>query len=643
LDISDDRIQSPNRRFLTMIGLFGNATVLPAEGWHSEPTYRGTFSILSSCLITMSLCVWTAVHLNLPDHREEPLWFRKTLWLFLGLLAPEVVVWSAWRQRSKMTKLSRMMRDSGFMAEKKKKKKKRERIPAWLRTRLADIQTLLLLRAESEPELGEGKRQELPYNRIHAWTDIHSWYAVMGGFAFEDTAAEELQFMHGNRRRMTLTDDAVLWLATNRSGLLPDISKGHIQDKSKSGGLAKFLTGWQAIYFCTQCAFRLSRHYSISLLELNVFAHALCALLLFWIWFDKPQDVQEPTLITDQEGLDLCAYFSLKPEDREIYIRDSSLRTLTHAMRPRWVACKPSSDAWEVSTPRAVSLSMSDAVTSDASLTTIHLLFGPRRQPCMNILDTFWTIEVDTRPDKVYGTEGLEAIKGGEKICKLNDRSMHRLQRAYEHARHDETFAGCPVVADRCADLDWERLQLFQGISRTIDPRELFSSRSRHLFKTAGGLTLAGVCYGGLHLTAWSSQFPSHAQTMLWRAASVTILATGPFSVAYVLCVCTIGTGLRALKHRRATRHPDRIDADTENLDETSVGSPQQLVTAGVSFALDDAEWLELVDGLIMNYVLLWYAICRAFIVVECFIMLAHLPDTTLAVPQWAAYIPHIT
>jgi hypothetical protein len=631
-----------------MIGLFGNATVLPAEGWHSEPTYRGTFSILSSCLITMSLCIWTAVHLNLPDHNEGPLWARKTLWLFLGLLAPEVVVWSAWRQRSKMMKLSHMMRDSGFMAE-KNKKKKRERFPAWLRTRLADIQTLFFLRAESEPVLGEGKRQELPYNRIHAWTDVHSWYAVMGGFAFEDTATEELQFMHRDRRRMTLTDEAVFWLATNRAGLLPDISKDHIQDKSKSGGLAKFLTGWQAIYFCTQCAFRLSRHYSISLLELNVFAHALCALLLFWIWFDKPQDVQEPTLITDQGGLDLCAYFSLKPEDPETYIRDSSLRALTDEVRPRWVACQPSSDAWEVLTPRTVSLSISDAVISDTSWTAIHLLFGPLRQPCLNILDTFWTIEINIRPDRYWNKEGWEAIKDGEQICILDDRSMHRLKRAYEHAQHDETFAGCPAVTDRCADLDWERLKLFEGILRYIDPQELFSSRSRHLFKAAAGLTLAGVCYGGLHLTAWSSQFPSHAQTMLWRAASVTILATGPFSVAYVLCVCAIGTGLRALNRRRAIRHADRIDAGVEDLD---VSSPQAILALSYSdllslifdlLILPDPETLAVLEGAILYYVLLWYAICRAFIVVECFIMLAHLPETTLAVPQWAAYIPHIT
>jgi hypothetical protein len=38
----------------------------------------------------------------------------------------------------------------------------------------------------------------------------------------------------------------------------------------------------------------------------------------------------------------------------------------------------------------------------------------------------------------------------------------------------------------------------------------------------------------------------------------------------------------------------------------------------------------------------LWYIICRVFIIVESFIMLAHVPDLALQVPTWSAYIPHI-
>ena len=35
-------------------------------GWEPEQTRRGTWDILSSCMATMILCVWIAIHLNIP-------------------------------------------------------------------------------------------------------------------------------------------------------------------------------------------------------------------------------------------------------------------------------------------------------------------------------------------------------------------------------------------------------------------------------------------------------------------------------------------------------------------------------------------------------------------------------------------------
>jgi len=34
--------------------------------WQPEPTIRGTFRLLVSCLRALSLCAWTALHLNIP-------------------------------------------------------------------------------------------------------------------------------------------------------------------------------------------------------------------------------------------------------------------------------------------------------------------------------------------------------------------------------------------------------------------------------------------------------------------------------------------------------------------------------------------------------------------------------------------------
>lgn len=98
-----------------MFGNTTNGTVI----WQDEPSKRGTGSILSTCLITTSLCIWTAVHLNVP-RMNPPYWgtphllshclphmmdgralvqlLRKVGWLILGLIAPEMVVYTAWHQ-----------------------------------------------------------------------------------------------------------------------------------------------------------------------------------------------------------------------------------------------------------------------------------------------------------------------------------------------------------------------------------------------------------------------------------------------------------------------------------------------------------------------------------------------------------------
>ena len=68
--------------------------------WVSEPRGRGTWSLLYSCIFTLFLCVYTAIHLNVPPQHESSFVFymRKTKWVLIALLAPEIVLYSAWLQ-----------------------------------------------------------------------------------------------------------------------------------------------------------------------------------------------------------------------------------------------------------------------------------------------------------------------------------------------------------------------------------------------------------------------------------------------------------------------------------------------------------------------------------------------------------------
>jgi len=52
--------------------------------WQLSPNQRGTMDIVWSCLFTVFICVWTAVHLNVPAPPETDtrldLWIRRIKW-----------------------------------------------------------------------------------------------------------------------------------------------------------------------------------------------------------------------------------------------------------------------------------------------------------------------------------------------------------------------------------------------------------------------------------------------------------------------------------------------------------------------------------------------------------------------------------
>ena len=81
-----------------------------------------------------------------------------------------------------MKLLSAKMNSLGFMAEKLE--------PSWVEKLSTKIKVFQLLGAGALPEVEEHREpKRLCDDRRHPWTDVHSWYAVMGGLAFEDTAA----------------------------------------------------------------------------------------------------------------------------------------------------------------------------------------------------------------------------------------------------------------------------------------------------------------------------------------------------------------------------------------------------------------------------------------------------------------------
>ena len=78
-----------------------------ASSWVEGPKFRGTSDILWSCIITLTACIYTGIHLNIvpADEGIGKFFCRKASWVSIALLAPELVLFCAYRQFLEARKL----------------------------------------------------------------------------------------------------------------------------------------------------------------------------------------------------------------------------------------------------------------------------------------------------------------------------------------------------------------------------------------------------------------------------------------------------------------------------------------------------------------------------------------------------------
>lgn len=67
--------------------------------WNPTPNTRGTSSILSSCILTLAISMWSAIHLNIPSKNwVKWQWAEKSIHLLWGILSPEMIAYIALEQ-----------------------------------------------------------------------------------------------------------------------------------------------------------------------------------------------------------------------------------------------------------------------------------------------------------------------------------------------------------------------------------------------------------------------------------------------------------------------------------------------------------------------------------------------------------------
>ena len=110
---------------------------------------------------------------------------------------------------------------------------------------------------------------------------------------------------------------------------------------------------------------------------------------------------------------------------------------------------------------------------------------------------------------------------------------------------------------------------------------------------------IVGIVFGAIHCIAWSFEFPSHTEVVLWRMSAIGIIATPAYFIVSVLF--------------------------------------------GTVFSNHLTDWVKLVIVIpIVTFLPLLYIVARAATVVLAFTSLRALPPAAYETVHWTTFIPHI-
>lgn len=94
---------------------FAYANSSATQGWNPSPDGRGTLDLVYSCFLTIFLCTWSILCINVPAPGDTviQIFFRKMMFAALGVLLPEFTVQAALGQWLSARQSVKAFRKSG--------------------------------------------------------------------------------------------------------------------------------------------------------------------------------------------------------------------------------------------------------------------------------------------------------------------------------------------------------------------------------------------------------------------------------------------------------------------------------------------------------------------------------------------------
>jgi hypothetical protein len=410
----------------------------------------------------------------------------------------------------------------------------------------------------------------------------------MGGFVIEEDGTRP-RMMPKDIHRLRFTDAAIVWLAKHEPNSLPNLTESQISDKSTSNTLAKSLACIQAAWFCVNCVVRASQGLSVSLLELNTAAHAVCALVVYCLWWKKPQDVAEPTLLEGPLSQEMLAW-KVSQDGFEFVRTDDAGQPVA-----KFSTSKLSYDRfrYQESTRLAQNQPLQPGMIRFHVGQAIHgqRLERPRLKVEAHLFSIRYTIFKYLEWQKIQ-TQSTEY-----NYIDISEADVERIRVSNEaRIRFQERFQ-----------------KRFQEHLRYISYRLRWTSASNMINVDKDeylrlGLIVAGLLYGGLHLSAWNdSTLNSKVGLLFWRISCVTIASFGPIIVVAVIVQERV---VKSLSFQMTLRIEDSLE-----------------IIFVIAFAL----------------FLAFVVLCRLNLTVESYYSLKNLPVSAYQQPVWSRYIPHIS
>ena len=320
--------------------------------WSLPDTRRSTWALIETCILTLVLCSWTAIHLDIPPpnrRRSFSTWIWKRLkWSIVGILAPEYLLWIAfmeyWESRQICLELEKVEKEKMEKGMKLNASASQtvQCLPGSNNTATTppanssggnarthstndqshspDINGSTPRGTDSEPSTRQSNDEktapittavsrvsadkpgapkvDLSFHNLVPDKLEHGFYIEMGGYELEPSEGIDIPSDYSGR----VTSRGAIEL--DKYGELQKPPLELIKDQSKTDILAKVLVCLQASWMVVQCIARVAQGLPLSLLEINTMMHVMCAILMYWLWFKKPHDLIIPTkILVDEEKL----------------------------------------------------------------------------------------------------------------------------------------------------------------------------------------------------------------------------------------------------------------------------------------------------------------------------------------------------